>query len=98
MMRKHVAPLIAMVLLLLPLLYVGSYLALVEPRGIVQGFPLIVNPDGSATLGYSHPVLGFYRSRGEWEKRVYWPLEQMDRRLRPNAWHDGFVRIGVDFD
>lgn len=33
-MRKHAAPIIAAILLLLPVLYVGSYLALVKPPSL----------------------------------------------------------------
>ena len=56
------APLIvAIVLLLLPVLYVMSYLAMVE--------------HGSA-LPY----------RSEAERTFFWPLEQIDRKLRPLTW------------
>lgn len=63
-MKKHAAPIITAVLLLLPILYVGSYLALVNPR-----------PDG-ANYGWRYsnvPVTVFF-----------WPLEQIDRKIRPN--------------
>lgn len=33
-MKKHQAPIIAAILLLLPVVYVGAYLALVEPEGV----------------------------------------------------------------
>ena len=99
-MRKHIAPIIAVILLLLPLcLYVGSYFALVEPSGIMQ-FTIPAQPaaSGFIAINSSYTEVEFYRSGGEWAKRLFWPLEQIDRRLRPHVWHDGFVRIGVDFD
>ena len=33
-MKRHAAPIIAAILLLLPVLYVGSYFALVTPEGL----------------------------------------------------------------
>ncbi|QDU30820.1 hypothetical protein ETAA8_59690 [Anatilimnocola aggregata] len=70
------APLIvAIVLLILPVLYVGSYLALVLPDG--ERFEL------ANSLQY----LPTYRfGTASWAWRVYWPLERIDRRVRPEAW------------
>lgn len=74
------------VLLCLPVLYVGSYLALVEP-------PL-------ATTSYNTRAFGAspYRNGKQWSERVFWPLEQIDRRLRPGAWespwHEPIIRSG----
>jgi hypothetical protein len=62
-MKRHTAPIIAAILLLLPI-YMGSYFA-VAPR--------------SAFL----PASPIYRSIGA----IYWPLEQIDRRLRPESWY-----------
>jgi hypothetical protein len=59
------APLIvAVILLLLPVLYVGSYLALYSPA-----------PDqyGSGSGYRRHP-------------RIFWPLETIDRMIRPAKW------------
>ena len=70
------APLIfAIVLLLLPVLYVGSYLALVVP-----GDPWIRESYGNQTP----PVL--YRLGGDRAEWFYCPLEQIDRKVRPCAW------------
>ena len=76
------APLIvAIALLLLPLLYVGSYLALVEPSGPTHW------DDGK---GNRLPFEFFHYGDSEqfnwWAGRVFWPLEQVDRKLRPGAW------------
>ncbi|WP_425615730.1 hypothetical protein NA78x_005661 [Anatilimnocola sp. NA78] len=68
------APLIvAIVLLLLPLLYVGSYLALVNPRA--RNIP-VPGPDLS----------NHYGRASRWGEWVYWPLEQIDRKVRPGPW------------
>ena len=75
------APLIAaFVLLLLPVLYVGSYLALVVPEGRVAW---ISSPTG---FSYKVPVISHYRAGYVWPQRIFWPLEQSDRKLRPEAW------------
>jgi hypothetical protein len=82
------APLItAIVLLLLPALYVGSYLALVVPKGATYEF---VPMDPKLLVGVSE--VGFtlrkihYRTGSGLAERLYWPLEQIDRKLRPGAW------------
>jgi len=77
--RRSAAPIIAAVLLLLPVLYVGSYLALVRPPGV---FAVRVNK-GIMTGSYFE----CYRCGGEVTGRVFWPLEQIDRRVRPGAWN-----------
>jgi hypothetical protein len=74
-MKKQAAPIIAALLLLLPLLYVGSYLLLVWPDG--ERFDMADSRSDFAT----------YRHGAEaWAGRLYWPLEQMDRRVRPKKW------------
>lgn len=77
MKRESRAPFIvalAIVLLLLPILYVGSYMMLVSPE-----------PD----LFVFYPG-GWYRISGyRIQSRitvVYWPVEQIDRRIRPDVW------------
>lgn len=65
-------PVIAAILLLLPVLYLGSYLALARPWDD--------NGERSFTYGFQ-----------SWESekfahRFYWPLEEMDKRLRPKRW------------
>lgn len=70
------APLIAaLMLLLLPVPYVGSYLAL-----------MTAEPDPS--LAY-HRVSGTYPGHVQ---RFFWPLELIDRKLRPRAWEKGLAR------
>lgn len=85
-MKTSRAPLIvAIVLLLLPVLYVGSFYALVMP----QGRPVLV-PEGSPKPVVHGMIqlwqLSHYRFGHVIPSRVYWPLEQIDRKLRPRAW------------
>ena len=72
--RTSTAPLfvaiIALVVVLL--LYVGSYLAL-------------VNPPPDFAFGSRMPN-SHYRAGGKWAERIFWPLEQIDRKVRPGAW------------
>lgn len=82
MSTRSTTPLIAAAILLLPILYVGSYLVLVKQGPRVPGaFSGIV------------PYRGCYRCQTEWADRVFWPLEQIDRKLRPVAWkhHDSII-------
>jgi hypothetical protein len=75
-MKKHAAPILAAILLLLPLLYVVSYLALVKlPPDFAFGSRM---PDAP------------YRIGGRWAQRIFWPLEQIDRKVRPKAWDPFF--------
>jgi hypothetical protein len=78
-MKKHAAPIIAAILLLLPMLYVGSYLALVAPghAGLVPG-PAF--PDEPQEFVYP------YHAGCVVSSSMLWPLEQLDRKLRPWAW------------
>ena len=79
---SHAVLFIGLVLLILAMLYVGSYFALVLPDG---------------------RSVGIYRSRADYElnwtwsnyrfgyphtDRFYWPLEYLDRRMRPGTWGD----------
>jgi hypothetical protein len=69
-MKKHAAPIIVAILLLLPVLYVGSYLALVVPAGFV----VYVNPQETrGYVAFVHYRLGAHRI-----ELLYRPLEQVD--------------------
>ena len=74
---RSFAPIIAAVLLLLPMLYVGSYLALVTPGGT----PFVIAPKGQPVTAWAN-----YRAYPDVSAVVFWPLEQIDRRVRPDAW------------
>ena len=78
-MKKAAPPIIAALLLLLPLLYVVSYLVLVRP-----GSAGTVALNSAGVLFYK---LGpNYRWGGDFANKFYWPLEQIDRKLRPSKW------------
>jgi hypothetical protein len=80
------APLIAAVLMLvLPVLYIGSYLALVTPpnHSLIHMSAIVV----ASLPPYPLPLhISPYRYGGRVAEFVFWPLEQVDRRVRPDAW------------
>jgi len=80
-MKKHrvVAPIVAAILLLLPVLYVGSYLALVEP---------------GPRNGWGNARYRTYRVSDEFCVRFFWPVEQIDKRVRPRAWESPWGEFG----
>lgn len=62
--HRSSAPLIAAIILLtLPVPYVGSYLTQVMPGAAVS-----------------------YVGGSEFSSWIFWPLEQIDRKVRPGAW------------
>lgn len=76
---RNAAPLlVAIVLLLLPLLYIGSYFALVFPGWRTA---TVTMPDGSTGVRAVR-----YRAFDKQCPVIFWPLEQVDRKLRPHAW------------
>lgn len=90
-MKKHAAPIIAAVLLLLPVVYVGSYLALVVPEGRVTGMRLATALEHQEALcNYGQTLFVWdkhhYRYGQGWSACLFWPLEQIDRKVRPGAW------------
>ena len=81
-MTQSRAPLIvAIVLLLLPVLYVGSYFVLVRPGGVPAGAIVHQGVQVQMFSPDEHYVLLNAQSR-----ILFWPLEQIDRKLRPGAW------------
>lgn len=76
--RSSVAPIAAAgLLLLLPLGYIGSYYCLVDTTII------------GAVTGQDLR----YRIYPETCGRIYWPVEQVDRQLRPAAWFDPLIKL-----
>lgn len=67
---------VAIVLLLRPVLYVGSYLALVRPTSIVF-------TGGGQAMTFVGPN---YRFGGKFATSVFWSREQIDRKVRSEAW------------
>lgn len=81
MKRETRAPIVvAAVLLLLPALYVGSYFALVVPGGIEVAYPSN-NPHEQHLIRVEN-----YRIADAKMRTVFWPLEQVDRKIRPGPW------------
>ena len=76
------APIIAAILLLLPVLYVGSYLVVVEPEDRFLTVPA-ENMKHRYIVGTSH-----YCGASTSIAKFYSPLEWMDRKIRPDAWKD----------
>jgi hypothetical protein len=81
------APLVvAIVLLVLPVLYVGSYVALLRPATSTFTATIgIQTPTGPIGIDVS-PANSNYRIGGEWPATLFWPLEKADRKLRPGYW------------
>lgn len=79
------APLSIAIVLLLLLLYVGSYLVLVTPSGY------------TITTGYVGKIRWpkHYRVAESWCEKAFWPLEQLDRQVRPSAWTDHMQQIST---
>jgi hypothetical protein len=76
---RYFAPLMtAILLVLLPALYVISYLSLVVPEGRYTA----ADRNGWRTF------IGHYHVAPAYAPKVFWPLEKLDQWLRPDAWPD----------
>jgi hypothetical protein len=85
---RSFAPIIAAVLLLGPVLYVGSYLSLFDSRWQLRNKGVHeVWADGTPVDARTGP----YRLGGTVVERFFWPLEQVDRRLRPEHWEEVLI-------
>ncbi|QDU25122.1 hypothetical protein ETAA8_01830 [Anatilimnocola aggregata] len=62
----------ALAILLLPVAYVECYVILVHP--------------GRASHGTDFRIISNYASDSDWDDYVFWPLEQVHRRLLPAQW------------
>lgn len=83
--RANLTPLVtASLLLLLPVLYVWSYFVLVVRR------PAMVYVSLTYPTQYS---ADYYRVGGDYAETFYWPLEQIDRKLQPDAWDSDGLNI-----
>ncbi len=71
--RTNALPILLSLLLLLPCLYVGGYSAIVKPTVEVTPW--------SALQPGNH-----YRLGGQRAAQVFYPLEQLHRRVRPQDW------------
>jgi hypothetical protein len=88
MQTRRIAPIIAAILLLLPVLYVGSYLTLIIPGGVMCEPGPEVKCQGRGPY-FFRKIYRVGDQRSEW---FFWPLEQIDRRLRPDSWPVDSVR------
>lgn len=85
--RSTTPAIIAVLLLLLPVVYGRSYLALVVPGGI-----FIRDEEGRYGVlfdrrdGIVQCHVARYRAGSPLCKRLFWPLEQIDWKLRPREW------------
>jgi hypothetical protein len=79
-MTKRMPLVAAILLLLLPLLYLGSY-------GL-----LVVRQPGYSVTKFSPAEEDNYRLGGALAQTFYWPLEQLDRRVQPSAWESPRVQ------
>jgi hypothetical protein len=86
---KSSGPLVvAVVLLLCVPVYLVSYFGLVIPGGVEVRSPSLSFPP--PPVQYTH-----YRIAHKQAAVLYWPLEQMDRRIRPDAWDaDLWIDVG----
>ncbi|WP_425615768.1 hypothetical protein NA78x_005699 [Anatilimnocola sp. NA78] len=76
---RSVAPMVSVILLVLPLFYLASYFALVKP-----------GTEGTSVRdGVSEPVHPYCYNSGL-AATVFAPLEKLDRKLRPTAWQTKF--------
>jgi hypothetical protein len=82
-MRNRAPLIVAIALLILPVLYMGSYFALVVPGR--YSFP----PDTDEHQTKIILVKNFYRfDFDRMAAKIFWPLEQLDQRVRPGTWID----------
>jgi hypothetical protein len=78
-MNARAPQIVAMVLLTLPVVYEICYFSLVAPHGVYTD-PFALR-GGSLTLAR-------YRAYPGVTEKVFWPVEQFDRWMRPAAWID----------
>jgi hypothetical protein len=85
-MKKNTAPMLAAILLLLPVMYVLGYYAIVEPETNILRSPYEENLASiESQLCLPGSVFGPPSCLAMIEK-LFWPWEQVDRMFRPQAW------------
>jgi hypothetical protein len=88
MAQSRTPLIITFVLLLLLLLYVGSYCAIVVPATTPRASTGIFNGKPCSVVSDEH-----YRVSPQLAAYFYWPLEKIHRRLRPQAWKPKRTRL-----
>lgn len=86
MLQSRARSIALTVLLLLPVLYVFSYAALVMPAGKIV--PLRSLTSKRVVIRSHYRIEGIFAGRVD---TFFWPLEQIDRKLRPETWRSKFV-------
>jgi hypothetical protein len=74
---------VAGVALLLLLLYIGSYLTMVRPDGGPHNHVAVATDDPYENM---YHIVANYRFAEAWCEWFFWPLEKLDRMVRPAAW------------
>jgi hypothetical protein len=85
--RTHYSRLVIAVALLLSFMYVITYLALVVPEGILH--PRF-REQSSININQFSEVsasMHYYRLGGNQPRKLFWPLECLDRKIRPGSWY-----------
>jgi hypothetical protein len=76
--RSSAVPAIVAVLLLLPLLYIGTYLALLRPQPGSLRWAALSNLEVRR--------IADYRWGGSYTRAAFQPIHQVDRLIRPSYW------------
>ncbi len=87
-MNNRTPLILAIVLLLLPVLYVGSYSGIVVPEGVFGPFYLGLGSQPTRIITVRTDK--HYRFASKHAAKFFWPLEQIDRKVRPRAWDSGY--------
>ena len=82
--RTNSAAFVGILILLLPISYVGAYLVALQP-GFIRTNHFIdqLPPEVFFPYRRKHPLVG----------KFFWPLELVDRRLRISKWEDRGVPV-----
>jgi hypothetical protein len=80
--RSRIVIVTMLLLVALPVLYIGSYLALVQPSGSFR-----------ATGAPGEYAIDYYRAGGAFSATIFWPAEQVDRKVRPKRWEENVLRF-----
>jgi hypothetical protein len=80
--RSRIVVVVIALLVVLPALYIGSYLALVIPSGALR-------PTGTP----GEYAVEYYRAGGALSATIFWPAEQLDRKIRKQRWEENVLRF-----
>jgi hypothetical protein len=83
--RTSLVPFAVALLLALPMLYVGSYYALVQVYG-TRGQDFLGGIENPASLELVTTPFPRYRLMGDKGKTFFAPIHRLDRMIRPQTW------------